>query len=119
MQMGRVNPRRWWNGNQIVAEVHKCVNASPMEKAVLIMLCASIHEPKEKTKQKEVFIVSTILHLQKIKCISMTVNTNEDIRLVNCVVTEEVQNYVTFLSLTQVMDGSLKPRLQSPVLHSC
>jgi len=60
MQMGRVNPNQWWNGNQLVAEVYKCVNASPMEKAILIMLCASIHEPKEKTKQKEIFIVFTI-----------------------------------------------------------
>jgi len=50
MQMGRVNPHRWRNGNQLMAEVYKCVNASPMEKAILIMLCASIHEPKEETK---------------------------------------------------------------------
>jgi len=50
MQMGRVNPHRWWNGNQIVAEVYKSVDASPMEKAILIVLRASIHKPEEKTK---------------------------------------------------------------------
>jgi len=46
MQMGRVNPHRWRNGNQLVAEVYKSVDASPMEKAILVMLRASIHEPK-------------------------------------------------------------------------
>jgi hypothetical protein len=34
-----------------VAKIDKYVNASPMEKAIFIMLCASIHKPEGKTQQ--------------------------------------------------------------------
>jgi hypothetical protein len=48
-------------------------------------LCFVLPFTNLKRKQKDIFIVSTILHLQYIKCTSMSVNTNEDMRLVNYV----------------------------------
>jgi hypothetical protein len=45
-----------------VAEVYKSVNGSPVEKAILIMLCASIHISKNKNKQYKIKI--TVKYLQ-------------------------------------------------------
>jgi hypothetical protein len=44
----------------MVAEVYKCIDASPMEKAILVILSASIHEPREEKNEKYYYIYTTI-----------------------------------------------------------
>lgn len=48
MQVGSMNPYRWWNGDQVVTEVNKYVYPRPVVETVGILIAATIHKPDRK-----------------------------------------------------------------------